>query len=105
MSIAAHMFVFYFSTISAITPPVAMAVYAAAGIGNAKLWPTGLWAMRIAATGFIVPFMFVYGTSLLFIGSAFDIMTSWISASLGVMALAAGMMGWFLKEVTRLERL
>ena len=105
MNIAAHMFVFYFSTISAITPPVAMAVYAAAGIGGAKLWPTGLWAMRIAATGFIVPFMFVYGPSLLFIGSAFDIITSWVSASLGVVALAAGMMGWFLKEVTLLERL
>ena len=99
LNVAAHMFVFYFSTISAITPPVAMAVYAAAGIGNAKLWPTGLWAMRIAATGFVVPFMFVYGPSLLFIGSAFDIITSAISASFGVMALAAGMMGLFVKEL------
>ena len=98
LNVAAHMFVFYFSTISAITPPVAMAVYAAAGIGGAKLWPTGLWAMRIAATGFIVPFMFVYGPSLLFIGPAFDIVTSAISASFGVIALAAAMMGWFVKE-------
>ena len=104
MNIAAHMFVFYFSTISAITPPVAMAVYAAAGIGGAKLWPTGLWAMRVAAAGFIVPFMFVYGPSLLFIGSAFDIITSAISASIGVVALAAGMMGWFLKEANYFER-
>jgi len=105
LKIAAHMFVFYFSTISAITPPVAMAVYAAAGIGGAKLWPTGIWAMRIAATGFIVPFMFVYGPSLLFIGSAFDIITSGISASFGVIALAAGMMGWFVKEVKIWERI
>ncbi len=105
LNIAAHMFVFYFSTISAITPPVAMAVYAAAGIGGASLWPTGLWAMRIAATGFIVPFMFVYGTSLLFIGSAFDIITSVVSASFGVMALAAGMMGWFVKELKPWERI
>ncbi|OGP92071.1 MAG: C4-dicarboxylate ABC transporter permease [Deltaproteobacteria bacterium RBG_16_48_10] len=105
MNIAAHMFVFYFSTISAITPPVAMAVYAAAGIGGAKLWPTGIWAMRIAAAGFIVPYMFVYGPSLLFIGSAFDIITSAISASFGVMALAAGMMGWFVKEVKPWERI
>jgi TRAP transporter 4TM/12TM fusion protein len=105
LNIAAHMFVFYFSTISAITPPVAMAVYAAAGIGAAKLWPTGIWAMRIAATGFIVPFMFVYGPSLLFVGSAFDIITSAISASFGVMALAAGMMGWFVKEVKTWERI
>jgi TRAP transporter 4TM/12TM fusion protein len=105
MNIAAHMFVFYFSTISAITPPVAMAVYAAAGIGGAKLWPTGIWAMRVAAAGFIVPFMFVYGPSLLFIGSAFDIITSAISASFGVMALAAGMMGWFVKKVNIWERI
>jgi TRAP transporter 4TM/12TM fusion protein len=99
LKVAAHMFVFYFSTISAITPPVAMAVYAAAGIGNAKLWPTGIWAMRIAAAGFIVPFMFVYGPSLLFIGSPLDILTSGISASLGVIALAAAMMGWLVKEL------
>jgi TRAP transporter 4TM/12TM fusion protein len=104
LKVAAHMFVFYFSTISAITPPVAMAVYAAAGIGGAKLWPTGIWAMRVAAAGFIVPFMFVYGPSLLFIGSAFDIITSAISASIGVVALAAGMMGWFLKEANYFER-
>jgi TRAP transporter 4TM/12TM fusion protein len=104
MNIAAHMFVFYFSTISAITPPVAMAVYAAAGIGGAKLWPTGIWAMRVAAAGFIVPFMFVYGPSLLFVGSTFDIITSAISASFGVIALAAGMMGWFVKKVKTWER-
>jgi TRAP-type uncharacterized transport system fused permease subunit len=104
MAVAAHMFVFYFSTISAITPPVAMAVYAAAGIGGAALWPTGLWAMRIAATGFVVPFMFVYGPSLLFIGSAFDIFTSAVSASFGVIALAASMMGWFVKKVSLWER-
>jgi TRAP-type uncharacterized transport system fused permease subunit len=104
LNIAAHMFVFYFSTISAITPPVAMAVYAAAGIGGGRLWPTGLWAMRIAATGFLVPFFFVYGTSLLFVGSAFDIITSIISASFGVTALAAGMMGWLVRKVNPWER-
>ena len=104
-NVAAHMFVFYFSTISAITPPVAMAVYAAAGIGGGKLWPTGLWAMKIAATGFIVPFMFVYGTSLLFIGTWFEIITSSISASFGVIALAAGLMGFFVKELKMWERI
>jgi len=104
LNVAAHMFVFYFSTISAITPPVAMAVYAAAGIGGAKLWPTGLWAMKIAATGFIVPFMFVYGPSLLFIGSWFDIITSAISASFGVIALSAGLMGFLVKDLKMWER-
>ena len=61
--------------------------------------------MRVAAAGFIIPFCFVYGPSLLFIGSAFDVVTSAISASLGIVALAAGMMGQLLKKVTLLERL
>jgi TRAP transporter 4TM/12TM fusion protein len=103
-TIAAHMFVFYFAIISAITPPVAMAVYAAAGISGSNLWKTGLEAMRIGATGFIVPFMFVYGPSLLLIGSTGDIVTTVVSASIGVVALSAGLMGWVLKEATALER-
>jgi TRAP transporter 4TM/12TM fusion protein len=104
-TIAAHMFVFYFAIISAITPPVAMAVYAAAGIAGSNLWKTGLEAMRIGATGFIIPFMFVYGPSLLMIGSTSTIVTTVISSSIGVVALSAGLMGWFLKEATWLERM
>jgi TRAP-type uncharacterized transport system fused permease subunit len=60
--------------------------------------------LRIGAAGFIVPFMFVYGPSLLFVGSAFDISTSVISASFGVIALAAGMVGWFVKALKPWER-
>jgi TRAP transporter 4TM/12TM fusion protein len=102
--IAAHLFVFYFACISAITPPVAMAVYAAAGISGSNIWKTGIEAMKIGATGFIVPFMFVYGPSLLLIGSSTSIVTTIISASIGVVLLSAGLMGWFLKETTYLER-
>ena len=54
---AAHMFAFYFAILSAITPPVALAVYAAAGLAKSDLWATGWAAVRIAATSFIVPFM------------------------------------------------
>jgi len=103
--IAAHLFVFYFACISAITPPVAMAVYAAAGISGSNIWKTGIEAMKIGATGFIVPFMFVYGPSLLLIGSSTSIVTTIISASIGVVLLSAGLMGWFLKKATWLERL
>jgi TRAP transporter 4TM/12TM fusion protein len=102
--IAAHLFVFYFAIISAITPPVAMAVYAAAGIGGSNLWRTGLEAVRIGATGFIIPFMFVYGPSLLMVGSWGTIVTTIISASIGVTALSAGLMGWFLRKATAVER-
>jgi TRAP transporter 4TM/12TM fusion protein len=102
--IGAHLFVFYFAIISAITPPVAMAVYAAAGIGGSNLWRTGLAALKIGAAGFIVPYMFVYGPSLLLIGSPIRIVITIISASIGVVVLSAGLMGWFLGEAKPVER-
>jgi TRAP transporter 4TM/12TM fusion protein len=105
LPIAAHLFVFYFAIISAITPPVAMAVYAAAGIGKSNLWATGLAAMRLGATGFIVPFMFVYGPSLLFVGSWLDILTTVLSASLGVVSLAAAFHGWLVRPTVWWERI
>jgi TRAP transporter 4TM/12TM fusion protein len=104
LPIAAHLFVFYFAIISAITPPVAMAVYAAAGIGKTNLWATGLAAMRLGATGFIVPFMFVYGPSLLFVGSWFDIVTTIASACIGVICLSAALHGWLITTTTWWER-
>ncbi len=102
---AAHMFAFYFAILSAITPPVALAVYAAAGIAKSDLWQTGWAAMRVGAAGFIVPFMFVFETSLLMIGDWFTILTSFISATVGVICLAAGLHGYLLREVTLWERL
>jgi TRAP transporter 4TM/12TM fusion protein len=104
LPIAAHLFVFYFAIISAITPPVAMAVYAAAGIGKTSLWATGLAAMRLGATGFIVPFMFVYGASLLFVGTWFEVITTIVSASIGVICLAASLHGWVTKPTVWWER-
>ena len=103
--IAAHLFVFYFAIISAITPPVALAVYAAAGISKSNLWSTGLAAVRLGATGFVVPFMFVYGPALVFVGSWGEILTALVSASLGVVALAGGLHGWFLTSARPWERL
>jgi TRAP transporter 4TM/12TM fusion protein len=102
--IGAHLFVFYFAIISAITPPVAMAVYAAAGISGSNIWKTGLVALKIGATGFIVPYMFVYGPSLLLIGDPLKVLLTVITASIGVIALSAGLMGWFFKEANIIER-
>ncbi|MGB3448839.1 MAG: TRAP transporter permease [Xanthobacteraceae bacterium] len=93
---AAHMFAFYFAVLSAITPPVALAVFAAAGIARSELWATGLAAVRIAATSFIVPFMFVYEPALLMIGDWPTIIWSGFTASIGVMLFAAGLHGYFL---------
>ncbi len=103
--IAAHMFAFYYAIISAITPPVALAVYAGAGLAGSNMWKTGFAAVRIGAPGFIIPFMFAYEPSLLFLGSAWTTFSSFITAAIGVAILAAGMIGWFLRETNWLERI
>lgn len=93
---AAHMFAFYFAIMSAITPPVALAVYAAAGLAKANLWDAGLTAVRVGAAGFIVPFMFIFEPSLLMIGEWTAILQSFATAAIGTVCLAAGLFGYFL---------
>jgi TRAP-type uncharacterized transport system fused permease subunit len=95
----AHMFAFYFAILSAITPPVALAVFAAASLAKANMWQSGFAAMRAAAPAYIVPFMFVYEPRLLLIVK--DWSTDWafvvwslISASVGVVCLAGSLFGW-----------
>jgi TRAP transporter 4TM/12TM fusion protein len=101
---AAHMFAFYFAILSAITPPVALAVFAAAGLAKSDLWATGWQAMRIAAPTYIVPFMFIYEPSLMLIGDWFESLTSTVSAVIGVMCLAAGLQGYLLRKARWWER-
>ena len=62
--LSAHMFIFYFSVISAVTPPVAFASFAAASIARAPMWESSIESMRLGLAGYIVPFMFVYGPAM-----------------------------------------
>jgi TRAP transporter 4TM/12TM fusion protein len=101
---AAHRFAFYFAILSAITPPVALAVFAAAGIAKSNLWTTGWAAMRIGAAGFIVPFMFVYEPALLMIGDWPTIIVSFVTATIGCLTLAAGLHGYLLRPTPLWER-
>jgi TRAP-type uncharacterized transport system fused permease subunit len=101
---AAHMFAFYFAILSAITPPVALAVFAAAGLAKTDLWRAGWESVRVAAPAYIVPFMFVYEPSLLMIGDWVTVSTSIISAVLGVICLAAGLMGYLRAPLAWWER-
>ncbi|MBI1179647.1 MAG: TRAP transporter large permease subunit, partial [Alphaproteobacteria bacterium] len=102
---AAHMFVFYFAILSAITPPVALAVYAANGLSGAGLWDSGLAAVKLGATGYIVPFMFVFGPSILMIGEPLTIVTTALSALIGITCLAAGLSGYLLAPLPMWQRL
>jgi TRAP transporter 4TM/12TM fusion protein len=102
---AAHMFAFYFAILSAITPPVALAVFAAASLAKASIWSTGWEAVRLASPAYIIPFMFIYEPSLLLIGDWFTSFTSAVTAVIGVICLAAGMQGYLLREAKWWERI
>jgi len=105
---AAHMFAFYFAILSAITPPVALAVYAAASLAKTDLWAAGWAAIRVGAAGFIVPFMFVYEPALLMVNGWAEwhvSMFAFMSAVLGCMCLAAGLHGYLVTTARMWERL
>ncbi|MGJ9384152.1 TRAP transporter permease [Salipaludibacillus sp. CF4.18] len=101
---SAHMFIFYYGTLSAITPPVAIAAYAASGIAMSNAMKTSLYAVRLAAVAFIVPFMFVYGPSLLMEGSVVSIITTAITAFIGVFALAVALEGYLKQHILAISR-
>lgn len=101
---AAHMFAFYFAILSAITPPVALAVFAAAVLAKADMWDAGWAAMRIGAAGYIVPFMFIYEPALLMIGPWHVTVLAFASAVIGVIALAASLHGYLLAVLSMWQR-
>ncbi len=93
---AAHLFIFYFGIISAITPPVAMSVFAAAAIAEANAMKTGLESVKLGLAGFIVPFMFVYCPELILSGDTGSIIISIITATIGIYTLAMALEGYVL---------
>jgi TRAP-type uncharacterized transport system fused permease subunit len=101
---AAHMFAFYFAILSAITPPVALAVFAAASLAKSDLWSSGWAAVKVGAAGFIVPFMFVYQPAILLIGDWQTIAYAIFTSSCGILLLAAGLHGYLLRRATNVER-
>ncbi|MGQ9366508.1 TRAP transporter permease [Azospirillum sp. ST 5-10] len=94
--LATHFFVFYFGVLADVTPPVALAAFAAAGIAGSEPMRTGMTAFRLSMGKATVPFMFVYAPSLLFIDFAWDRFTvAFTSGVLGIVALGAAFTGWF----------
>ena len=92
---AAHLFALYFAVLSAITPPVALAVYAANGISGGRLMETSWAAVKLGLTGYIIPFMFVYSTSLMLMGDIPTVVMATITATIGVTCLAGGLHEYF----------
>lgn len=102
--LAAHLFAFYYACMSAITPPVAIAAYAGAGIAESSPFRTGWEAVKLASSGFIVPYMFVYGPQLLLLGTVDRILIACLTALIGCFALSAGVVGWFRGKTKLWER-
>lgn len=94
-TLTAHFFVFYFAVVSAITPPVALASYAAAGISGSNPMSTSVASFKIGISAFIVPFMFFYNGALLFDGAWYEILRAAITAIFGVFLLSSGVQGWW----------
>ena len=99
--LAAHLFIFYFGMMSMVTPPVALAAYAASSIAGTRIMPTGVAAFRFALVGFTLPYMFVYRPELLMLTATgepagwLDMVAPVAIATLGVTCFAAGIAGQF----------
>lgn len=90
-----HLFVLYWGIVSFITPPVALGSYTAAGIAGAKPFQTGMTSVRLGVVKYIVPFFFVFCPELIFQGELLDILYYCVSATIGIVILAAGLEGYF----------
>lgn len=106
--LVAHFFVFYYGVLADITPPVALAAYAAAGMAGSDPFKTGNTAFRLGLAKVLVPFVFVFSPSLLLVAKGFTWFDFWVTFSgcvLGITILAAALSKFFLVEMKRWEQL
>jgi len=96
---AAHLFILYFGMMSMITPPVAIAAFAAATLTGEDAMKTGFAAMRFGWFAYLVPFLFVLSPSLLMEGGAFEVIATAVTAAGGVWLVSIAIMGYFVREL------
>jgi TRAP transporter 4TM/12TM fusion protein len=104
--LAAHMFVFYYAVISTITPPVALAAYAAAGIAETDPFKTALVGFRVGIAKFVVPFYIIYTPEIMLLsGKPLRVIFVLLMSFVGIWALAGGACGYIFRELKLHERL
>ncbi|GEN30800.1 TRAP transporter 4TM/12TM fusion protein [Cerasibacillus quisquiliarum] len=104
--LAAHMFVFYFGIVADITPPVALAAFAATGISGGEPIRTGLNASKLAIAAYIIPYMFVLQPQLLMIDTTFlEVLWIIITAIIGMIAIGSGLIGYWYRKLHWIERI
>ncbi|USJ27392.1 TRAP transporter permease [Ensifer adhaerens] len=106
--LVAHFFVFYYGVLADVTPPVALAAYAASGIAGANAFKAGNTAFRLSMGKALVPFMFVFSPSLLLVTEGFTwsaFVLTFTGATMGIFALSAAITNWLVGPLSWLERL
>jgi TRAP-type uncharacterized transport system fused permease subunit len=102
--LVAHLFIFYYAIFAGLTPPVCPTVFIGAGLAGSDWLKTAWVALRLGIVAFIVPYMFVESPTLLLVGTPLNIISAIATATVGVVGLAGGIMGYFLRKDTLLER-
>jgi TRAP transporter 4TM/12TM fusion protein len=103
--LAAHLFLFYFGTLSFLTPPVCISVFVAAALAQADVMKTAFFSMRLAIIAYILPFFFVFNQGYLLDGSVFEIFNLVVAALAGIMLLSVGLAGYFIRHLSWTMRL
>jgi len=104
--VSAHLFAFYFGVLSSVTPPVAVASFAAASVAGSDFGRTSLIALKLAITGFIIPFIFCFYPSLLLTyGPLLNTFFVLVTTIIALICLTSGLSGWFLRQLNFLERI
>lgn len=100
----AHLFVLYFGMLSMITPPVALAAFAAANIARTDAWETGIESVKVGWTVFLIPFLFAASPALLMTGSAWDILLAFGTTLAGIWFGTAAFVGFLRRDLSTAER-
>jgi len=101
----AHMFIFYFSCMAGLTPPMAPFAFVGAGIAKASMMKTALTAWRIALPVFLLAYAFVYNPSLLLLGDLSSIIITFITSLVSVIAISVALEGYFSRRLHYFERI
>jgi TRAP-type uncharacterized transport system fused permease subunit len=103
--IAAHMFIYFFSSISGMTPPVCVTAFAAAGLAGEDPMRVGFQSVKLGWAAFVLPYMFVYGPQLLLIGETAEVVTAIITALIGAYCVALAVHGVLKRKLIIYERI
>ena len=103
--LVAHLFIFYFAVMSAITPPVALASYAGSALAGSDPVKTSVESFKIGLAAFVVPYMFFFSPAMLLQGTAFEIAHVAITAVAGVYFLSCAVQGWFMGHAGTVVRI